>query len=382
MSVRLTSQTVRDAEAPEAGLNIVWDNELKGFGLRVTPGGTKAFILDYRAGRRQRRMTIGRHPDWTVAAAREEAKKLRRDVSLGGDPMDARHEDRGAPSIEDLWRRYRDQHLIDKAQRSQKDQISMWEKIILPFLSRKQLKGISHADIDALHRHITIIRGTPIRANRTIEVLKAAFNLAIRWGWLEHNPAIGVRRNDENKRERYFSEDELRRLQNAMTHHSQRTSIDAILLIILTGARKGEVLNATWDQFDLQQKIWIKPASNTKQRKVHRVPLSDDAVELLVRRRSQAEGPFVFSGQNPDEPLKDIKKTWATLCKEAKLTDARIHDLRHTYASILVSSGASLPLIGALLGHTQPSTTARYAHLYDEPLREATEKVSRIISRR
>ncbi len=380
MPSRLTDKLVRNATPPLKGLSILWDDELKGFGLRVTPNGTRAFILDYRAKGRQRRMTIGRYPDWTVVAAREEAKKLRREVSLGGDPMAQRHEERGSPTVKDLWKRYRDEHLSQKSVRSQADQTSMWEKIILPCFGRKRLADVSHADVDSLHQHITRTRQAPIRANRTVEVLRAAFNLAIRWGWIDRNPALGVKRNHEQKRQRYLSEPELLRLNEALKAHPEQASTDAIKLMMLTGARKGEVLAATWDQFDLDAGLWIKPASNTKQRRMHRVPISEAVIALLRKRETNSKSQYVFPGKSPDEPLKDVKKTWAAVCASAELSDLRIHDLRHTFASLLVSDGASLPLIGALLGHSQPSTTARYAHLFDQPLREATERISEAVN--
>jgi integrase len=141
-----------------------------------------------------------------------------------------------------------------------------------------------------------------------------------------------------------------------------------------------DVLSATWDQFDLENAFWSKPSATTKQARVHRVPLSRRALKLLQLTRSADEaGRFVFPGRSTDKPLTDIKKSWAAICKSAKLDGVRLHDLRHTYASHLVSSGSSLPIIGALLGHTQTQTTNRYAHLLDDPLRDATEQVPFLI---
>ena len=139
----------------------------------------------------------------------------------------------------------------------------------------------------------------------------------------------------------------------------------------------GEVLRATWDQFDLAASTWTKPSSHTKQKRTHRVPLSAPALALLtsIRDRQEDGQRFVFPGDVPGRPLTDIKRTWAAVCKKAKIEGARLHDLRHTFASILVSGGGSLPLIGAMLGHSQVSTTARYSHLADDPLRAAAERV-------
>jgi integrase len=231
--------------------------------------------------------------------------------------------------------------------------------------------------------------------------VRKAFNLAIRWGWRSDNPASGVHRNPEQKRDRYLSAAEMISLSQALATHPEKTSANAIRLLMLTGARRSEVLSATWDQFDLHTGVWTKPSAHTKQRKPHRVPLSAPAVQLLTEIRSGAESAWVFSNDDGEKPISDIKRTWLSICRTAGLaeqveqrtrdgkvmrdaygrsvqawrTTVRIHDLRHTFASILASQGLSLPMIGALLGHTQAQTTHRYSHLFDDPLRAATEHV-------
>jgi integrase len=282
------------------------------------------------------------------------------------------------------------------------------EHIVLPRLGSRKVAEVRPDEIDALHAEVS--RTRPVRANRVIEVVRKAFNLAIRWGWRADNPASGVHRNREEKRARYLTDAELVQLCRALAAHPERTSASAIKLLMLTGARRGEVLTARWEMFDLDAGIWVKPSAHTKQRKVHRVPLSAPAVQLLIDLRARANAAaattgtamsaYVFPGRN-GQPITDLKRTWLSVCRAAGLaeqrekrtpggsvvktdkgepvmvwlTTARLHDLRHTYASILASQGLSLPIIGALLGHTQPQTTARYAHLLDDPLRAATERV-------
>lgn len=414
MTERLSEAAARKALPPLRGQTILWDAEVKGFGLRITPGGAKSFILDYRTQGRQRRITIGAWPDWTVAAARETAKAMKREVDLGHDPMGDRQAQRDAPTVSEMWERYAKEHLPQKAQRSQADERMMWEKIILPRFGKVKVALITHDDVDALHRDITEIRGTPVRANRTVEVLRRAFNLAIRWKWREDNPASGVRRNPEEKRHRYLNRAEIAALAQALNSHAEPMSANAIKLLMLTGARRGEVLGATWEMFDLENGVWTKPSSHTKQRKLHRVPLSGPAVQLLTemkaaaRAKGEAEGlppsPYVFPGPT-GKPLTEIKRTWVSVCRKAALgaevplldargkqvldrkgnpktvfePNVRIHDIRHSFASILVSAGASLPLIGQMLGHTQVQTTQRYAHLFDDPLRQAAETVGAFV---
>jgi len=185
---------------------------------------------------------------------------------------------------------------------------------------------------------------------------------------------------------------EIARLADALIAHPEKNSVNAIRLIMLTGARRGETLAARWSEFDLAAGVWIKPSAHTKTKKLHRVPLSAPALALLSEMRAQAtdDCPYLFPAPEPLQKgtdgklqyrhLLDVKRTWASVSKAAGISDVRLHDMRHTFASILASSGLSLPIIGALLGHTQPATTARYAHLMDDPLRAATNRPGAIIA--
>ena len=406
----LTERLVRSLPAPVAGAVITYDADVAGFGIRVTANGVRSFVLNYVANGRERRMTIGRFPTWSATAAREEARALRRKVDANVDPLDEQQVKleaakalRAAPTMHDLFNRYATEHLPRKAPRAAADDRSMWEQLILPRVGAMKVAAVGPTDIDTLHAEISASR--PVRANRVVEVVRKAFNLAIRWGWRTDNPSSGVHRNHEEKRSRYLSPDEILKLSDALRAHPERNSANAIRLLMLTGARRSEVLGACWDMFDLEAGIWVKPSAHTKQRETHRVPLSVPAIELLKEMKSAAVGPYVFPGADGNH-LTDIKRTWLAVCRTAGLAEqvpartrtgsivglehgrpqmmwratARIHDLRHTYASILASQGLSLPIIGALLGHTQPQTTARYAHLLDDPLRAATNKAGAILT--
>ncbi len=378
MAQRITDKLVKDLEPPASGNRITYDDKIKGFGVRITAAGTKAFIFNYRVkgNRRERRYTIGGYPTpWTVQGARKKADGLKRDVDNGKDPMGDLHAERGAPTMADLTDRYLKDHAVKK--RSERDDKSIIENIVTPGLGRLKVADVRYADIDRLHRKM---RGVPYRANRTVSLLSKMFNLAIKWDMRVDNPAKGIERYPEEKRERFLSTDEIQRLSAALADQSNQTAANAVRLLMLTGARRGEVLSATWDQFDLAGGVWTKPSAHTKQRKEHRVPLSAPAIQLLTEIQATAEGLYVFPGRNRGEPFKELRKFWEKVCKEAKITGVRVHDLRHSYASILASAGYSLPMIGALLGHTQPATTARYAHLSDQPLREATERVGKIVT--
>jgi integrase len=207
------------------------------------------------------------------------------------------------------------------------------------------------------------------------------FSLACEWGWRADNPTKGIPRSHEDRRERWLSEEELARLWAALEQHTNRRAANAVKLMLLTGSRRNEVLSATWDEFDMERGRWTKPTHHTKQKRTEHVPLSGPANALLSTMQAEAdpECPFLFPGNAPEKPLVDIKKFWKRLRQEVGIEDVRLHDLRHTYASNLVSQGFSLHIVGRLLGHTQPQTTARYAHLDDGALREATEAFGRTV---
>lgn len=380
MATRLTETLVKNLPAPSHGNRITYDPDLKGFGVRVTAKGAKAFILNYRSGGRERRLTIGSYPEWSAAAARKEAEGLKRRIDLGADPMAERHDERAAATMADLCQLYIERHLPKKRQSSQRDDRSIIVRTILPRFGKAKAAAIRYADVELLHRDLSAT--APYAANRTVALLSKMFSLAIKWGLVLENPTKGIERNPEQPRARFLNLTELDRLLDALGSYSNQIVANAIRLMLLTGARKSEVLSATWHQFDLGAGYWVKPAATVKQKRLHRVPLSRPTVELLRGIRGTATSEvFLFPARDPSRSIADVKKAWANICARAGLDGVRLHDLRHTYASHLASAGNSLPVIGALLGHTQAQTTHRYAHLLDDPLRAATEQFGAAVSR-
>lgn len=366
---------VVDLPAPEAGNKLFYDDDLKGFACRVTSTGKRSFVLNYWVPGRERRITIGAYPAWTVAAAREEAKALRQRIDKGEDPMADRHEERAAPTIDDLAKDYEERHAARK--RTGAADVATLHRFILPALGKFKVRDVTHRQIEDFHRDRS--KTSPTQANREVALLSKMFALAMKWNFREDNPAKGIERNPEERRTRYLSGDELQRLSAVLLNHPNRQSANAIRLLLLTGARRGEMLSATWPQFDLATGVWVKPSSHTKQKKEHRVPLSAPALQLLSEMKTESESEFLFPGRDTPVAQAGIKSFWQSVCKAAEITDCHVHDLRHTYASILASAGLSLPIIGALLGHTQAQTTARYAHLMDDPLRAATERAGVVL---
>ena len=454
MALKLTdkwlNEQVRDqarGHAPEAVGRTTWDSEITGFGLRwLKPTdrhktGARSFFVNYHFDGRERRFTIGAHPEWTVEAARAEAKELRRRIDRGEDPTKERKDRREAPTVRDLAERYRADHLANKAKSSQANDWAMIKNDILPAIGDRKVADIHEGDIEAIRKAVTG-RGAPVRANRVLAVASKMFSLALRrmegedapWrDQAQGNPCKGVARNHEEGHERFFSPAELAALGDALQAYSDTPAANCLRFIMLTGCRPGEAMQATWDQFEAEPGFWIKPSAHTKQRKTHRVPLGAAALGLLEEIKAKRDsGPrrarsdFVFPGQSHGEPLKQLRSTWeavagaasVALWREAKdqkvagliasldkglkraVTvedivafaekadvklppapfDARIYDLRHSFASVGAGGGLSLQIVGRLLGHTQMRTTQRYAHLADDPLKEAAAKITAAIA--
>ena len=390
MAERLTDKIVKGLAAPKTGNRITYDHVVKGFGIRITSGDARAFVLNYRtrAGR-PRRYTIGSWPDWKTAPARAEAGELKKRIDRGEDPLAESEAERAAKTVADLVERFEEEHLPSTRPSTAKHYRALIARYIEPELKHRKVVDVKFSDIDSLHRKVS--KRSKYQANRMRAVLSKMFTLAIVWEWRANNPVKGVKRNQEVSRKRYLSpKDELPRLIEALAAHEDRQAANILRLLLLTGARRGEVQAARWDGFDLTGGTWTKPGATTKQKTEHRVPISGPARQLLVDLRAEAEStakkqkrelsPFVFPSHGETGHRVELKKNWGELRKAAQLGDARIHDLRHTFASTLAGAGFSLPLIGALLGHTQAQTTARYSHLMDDPMRAATERVGAIVS--
>jgi integrase len=381
-TVRLTDAFVRRLEAPANSNRITYDSAVTGFGARITAAGARSYVLTYvvRGSGRQRRYTIGGCDRWTASDARAEARRLKALIDQGGDPLADIEAERTAPNMADLVARFQEEHFPRLRKLSADDYGRLLRNYALPHFSKhRKVADITFADVDALHRKITKT-GATYQANRVVAMLSKMFSLAIRWGWRTDNPCRSIERNKEHARQRYLTSDELARLVEALAKFPDRDIADVIRLLLLTGARRNEVLTMRWEDLNLTKAKWSKSPSYTKQGKHHTVPLNAPACQLLADRMARkADGEYVFPGNGSKQHLVNIWHAFQRLCKTAGIEGLRIHDLRHSYASALASAGHSLPLIGALLGHTQPQTTARYAHLFDDPLRRATEQVGKII---
>lgn len=367
---KLTKRSVGSVKATPESDFFVWDDEIKGFGVRVKGSGRKTYIYRYRnTYAQQKSIKIGVHGTITAEQARSIAQKYAGQVADGTDPSSQKEKARLAPTIEKLSKDYLERHSCKNRTSTHEKNIFMIKNIILPRWAHKKVADITRRDVEALHLSL---KDMPYKANRFLGLLSNMFTLAVQWEWRTNNPVVGVPRYQEHKRNRWLDHEELARLLVVLEEYKDSNTAQAIHFLLLTGARKREALYATWDQFDLEKGVWTKPAHTTKQKKMAHLPLSLPALGVLKEMKArELSDKYVFPGKKAGQPLKEIKRLWDRITKKAKLEDVRIHDLRHTHASHLVSRGVSLTIVGELLGHTQASTTQRYAHLSDESLRDA-----------
>ena len=377
MAKQKLTKSVIEKLSPSDTDYVVWDAELPGFGIRVKPSGVRSYVVQYRNRKTgdSRRKTIGQHgPLLTFHKAKDRARIILADALKGNDPVAEDRAIRAAPTMKALAADYLEYHAIPKKRaRSVATDRSMIDGIILPHLESKKVSAVQSRDIHSLH---VAMKNTPYQANRVLALMSKMFSLAMNWGWRPDNPVKGIERYHEEHRERWLSDGELGRLLSVLSTHSNQRAANAVRFQLLTGARIGEVLGARWTEVDLERGVWTKPSHHTKQKRTEHLPLSAPALVLLTEMRERAgpEDPYLFPGNAPDKSLQGIKKFWRNVTQQANLEDYRLHDNRHTHASHLVSSGLSLEIVGRLLGHTNPLTTKRYAHLADDPLRIAAER--------
>ncbi len=362
-------------EALQPG-ELAWDADVKGLGIR-RQRRDRVYMIKYRSQGRQRWYTIGKHGSpWTPELARREAKRILGLVAEGKDPADRKQKDRSAPTLGILAERFLEEHVSAKAKdRTYTEYKRLVARIITPELGRLRVDEVRSSDIERLHLKF---RATPYQANRLLALLSKMFNWSGRRG--ERNPCVGVERFAEQKRRRYLSSAELARLGAALVQaEAGLTSpyvVAAIRLLVFTGARLTEILTLRWDHVDLERGLLNLADSKTGAKTVY---LNSAARELLTTLPRLEGNPFVVPGERKGRHLVNLEKPWRKVRTIAELPDVRLHDLRHSFASIGAGAGLGLPIIGTLLGHAQAATTARYAHLAADPLQQAADKIGQTL---
>lgn len=381
---KLTKRSIDETAASDKEV-FLWDATLPGFGVRIKPTGIKSFIIQYRNRHgRSRRVTVGRYGVMTLEEARTEARLQLSAVSRGSDPRQERDEGRSAMTVKDLVDRYMSDHCEGRCKASTiKAHQWLLDRFIIPAVGRRSIHELRHSDVDALHQSL---KETRYNANRVLGLLKAMYGRARVWNLVDIHvdPTAGVRPFRETRRQRFLSMEELRKLAVTLDLAEQDGTISRIVgaayrLLVLTGARLSEIQKLKWEEVDLANGLILLKEHKSDRHGAKAIPLSQAASRVLENIERIEGNPYVFVGKIEKQHITDLQRPWRRIRASAGLVDVRIHDLRHTFASMGISVGGSLPIIGGLLGHRTPQATAVYAHLAADPLRQTTEQVGSLI---
>ncbi len=370
---------------PASGGVYYFDTEIKGFLLEHRASGGATFYFRYRdAAGKVRMNNIGRVDEMALADARAKAHQMKQMVAEGGDPKLESHRFKDVPTLGDfVAERYLPYAKTRK--RSWECDDSFLRNHVLPAFGSYRMNRVTRSDVVAFH-HSLLDKGYAAgTCNRVLILLKFVYNCAIRWDVLAPtgNPCVGVDAfEDHGARERYLSQQEVGQLFDELDTNRNVQVGQVIRLLLYTGARKREVLDAKWDDIDWSRRLLMIPAARSKSKKVHYIPLSDAAVELLQALPRQEDIPWVFFNPKTKKPPVSIFYAWDSIRKKVGLSEVRLHDLRHSYASFLVNAGRSLYEVQKLLGHHDPKVTMRYAHLSPQAMQEAVNVVGNVVGRR
>jgi integrase len=392
---------------PKASEYTVYDGQLPGFGVRVRPSGTKSYVVVYRAGAGRgapaRRFTLASVGKIAPEAARKKAKAILGAVAHGSDPSSDKASERGALSVNELADRFMAEHVEQKRKPGTVVFYRhLLDKIVRPELGTMKADKVTRANVARLHGKL---RGTPFQANRVLAVIGSMYVFGGRIGAVSegYNPSVRIEKFKEHRRERFLTGNELERLgaaireaetvgipwdvdetapnakhlaksENRFTKFAPFTAA-ALRLLLFTGCRLREILHLRWQNVDLERGLIFLPDSKSGRKTVIL-----NAPAMAIPESLERIGPFVVPGDDSQSPRADLKRPWEAVARRAGFEGVRLHDLRHTYASFGAGGGLGLPIIGKLLGHTQASTTQRYAHLDADPLRVATDAIGRRIA--
>lgn len=349
------------------------DTQIAGFKLLVSKQGRKFFYLRYNFNKRKRGIKIGEFGPMSLTEARQICNELKAQINKGIDPQEEKQQLQQIPTFGE----YVENHYLPYAyanKRSAQVDESKFKHHLLKLFKNRRIDQISTHELQKYHDQMKS-KYRPSTANRHLSLLHRMFKLAIQWGFLQKNPASGIRKHlENNERHRYLSDDEIMRFLEALKTEENQVAAAAFELLLYTGVRRQEALDARWEHIDLEKRRWFIPMS--KSGKLRHVILNAMAVELLKRQPIIPGNPHVFPGKIDGNPLNNPQKAFARVLKAAGISDFHIHDLRHTHASIAINNGASLYEVQHLLGHSQAKTTSRYAHLADDTLRKVSENIS------
>jgi len=350
------------------------DTKTPGLTFCRSASGKGVFALYKRINGRPARIKLGDCPPMTIEQARKQAAILTMQIATGSDPQEAKRQARGESSLQDLFDDYLEKHAKQfKRERSWQDDEKLFKRYLTVWKARP-LSAIRYEDVEALHLKIGKDHGK-YASNRALSLLSAMYNLRGRaMGFTGQNPCRGIRKFKEQSRERFLQGDELPKFFQSLKDHPDQAMADFFLILLFTGARRGNVQSMRWDDINLPSCVWMLPGEITKNGRPLTVALAAPAVEILSRRYNErGESPYVFPSHSETGYLLYPKKAWGQILERAGIEDLRMHDLRRTLGSWQAAGGSSLQVIGKSLGHQNIATTAIYSRLNLEPVRQSVD---------
>ena len=394
---RLSKRTVDAIKSGEKDV-YCWDSELKGFGLKATPTGRKVYLIQYRVDGRTRRVTIGPHGSpWTPETARKEAARLLAEVASGSDPAEEVKRNKQALTVSQLCNLYMEEGVFHKKESTRYVDQGRIERHIKPLMGKKRVQRLTRGDIERFmlavangktatdvktgFRGRARVSGGKGTANRAVGLLGAILSFAVARGMRPDNPAHGVKKFKEGRRDRFLSQEEMARMGVALSEAEKNgtnpIAIAAIRMLIFTGCRKSEMLTLEWAHVDFEHACLRLPDSKTG---FKIVPLGAPGLSLLESLPRIEGNPYVFPGEKTGRHIVGVPRVWERIRTTIGLEDVSLHTMRHSFASLGVGTGLSLPIVGAILGHSSEAMTARYGHLSADPIKDAAERISSTIA--
>ena len=365
--IHFTKAAIDSLQTPDKGKRAYYyDEKVRGLCVAVMPSSAKSFYVLRKFNGRTERVLVGRYPDTKIAQARTRAGEINSQFDAGINPNQHKRHVRNEPTLKQLFDVYMEQHARPHNKRPQNAQNNY--RLYLSHWNNRRLNEICKGDVQALHTRLGRERGKST-GNIAIKLLSSLFNKAADWGlWQGDNPTKGVKKFKEKSRERFLLPDEMQKFLMAVREEDD-TLRDFFIMLLLTGARRGNVQEMRWKDVHLEAGLWIIP--DTKNGEPHTVPLVSEAIALMKNRSLTIQGQYVFPGDGQIGHLVNPRKAWLRILKRSGLEDMRMHDLRRTHGSWMAATGANLSMIGKALGHKDISTTAIYARLNTDSVRQA-----------
>jgi integrase len=375
--INFTRAAIDSLPLPEQGKRAeYWDTKTAGLQVRVTSSGVRTFYVRRRIkGGPPERVKLGTYPAMTPDQARTRANDINADIAKGLNPAEVKRGRKAELTFAQLFADYLERHS-KRNKRTWKEDESQYDNYLVKPLGNKKLSAIERSHVASIHSSITKA-GHPTTANRLKALISSVFGWAISVGLWDKNPATGIKLNREHSRDRFIQGDELPRFFQALAEEQNDTMRDYFLLSLLTGARRSNVLAMQWADVNLDRAEWR--IGKTKNGTPQTVTLSPEAMAVLRSRKPEEAAKFVFPGIGRTGHLAEPKKGWQRILERAEIADLRIHDLRRTLGSWQAKTGASMAIIGKSLNHKNQNTTAIYARLDLDPVRESVNTATSAI---